>query len=148
MSDAPALRREAADLRAEAKRREREAKVLAAKDDIARILARKPQEATPRLSVSPARRERVLAAHGHQCARIGCQVTDGLELDHILPLELGGEDVDLNIEPLCARHHKAKTASDIKRIAKARRLRKANDPEQPKKPSRWPSRSLASRGFR
>jgi 5-methylcytosine-specific restriction endonuclease McrA len=65
----------------------------------------------------------------------------GLEIDHIIPLELGGLDEDANLQALCYTHHKAKTKADIKRIAKARRLRNKKPPD----PNRLGQ--IRSRGF-
>lgn len=72
-------------------------------------------------AMTPARRARLLAAHGGKCAYPGCEVVSGLQLDHIVCLALGGRDRDDNIEPLCTPHHAQKTARDLKLIAKAKR---------------------------
>ncbi|WP_420706102.1 MULTISPECIES: HNH endonuclease [unclassified Streptomyces] len=36
-----------------------------------------------------------------------------LDIDHIKPLALGGEDVEDNVQCLCKSCHKAKTAMDF-----------------------------------
>ncbi len=36
-----------------------------------------------------------------------------LDIDHIKPLALGGEDVESNVQALCKRCHKTKTAMDF-----------------------------------
>ncbi|WP_327257521.1 HNH endonuclease [Streptomyces sp. NBC_01244] len=36
-----------------------------------------------------------------------------LDIDHIKPLALGGEDVEENVQALCKSCHKAKTAMDF-----------------------------------
>lgn len=36
-----------------------------------------------------------------------------LDIDHIKPLALGGEDVEENVQPLCKSCHKTKTAMDF-----------------------------------
>lgn len=102
-------------------------------------------------SMSSERRTRIIAKHGDCCAYPGCEVTVGLEVDHIICLALGGKDRDENLEPLCAAHHKAKTARDRKMIAKAKRLHaKANGTFPPSK-SRLRGRGFAPtrnlRGF-
>ena len=59
--------------------------------------------------------------------------------DHILPLDLGGKTEFENLQILCKTPcHIIKTAQDIKRIAKARRLRT---------PRKAPKRKLQSGGF-
>jgi 5-methylcytosine-specific restriction endonuclease McrA len=61
---------------------------------------------------------------------------NGLEWDHIIPLAMGGEDVIENLQPLTRMCHRAKTAKDRKRIAKANRMqqRAAGISRQPKRP--------------
>ena len=45
--------------------------------------------------------------------------------DHIIPISLGGEEYDLdNVQTLCIKCNKIKTAKDIKDIAKQRRIEK------------------------
>ena len=119
---------------------------------------REALEATPRKAMTPARRRRVLLRHGGVCAYPGCEVRDGLEIDHSIPLELGGADEDHNLEPLCGEHHKRKTRLDAKLIAKARRLRRRDDgTRRPRKPipspanpwrkgkTQWPKRGFQKR---
>lgn len=66
-----------------------------------------------------------LAEFADSCACCGMPITpsSGLEWDHRVPLELGGEDDLENLQPLCRACHKGKTAEDVGRIAKARRVR-------------------------
>lgn len=77
--------------------------------------------------MTPARRARVLADNGNVCAHEGCEITDRLEIDHIVALELGGADDFPNLVPLCRDHHKEKTRHDVWMIAKARRIRARED---------------------
>lgn len=51
------------------------------------------------------------------------QPTDerGYDLDHHIPLEIGGDDSGDNLRPLCRPCHKLKTKGDATDIAKARR---------------------------
>lgn len=100
-----------------------------------------PLDATPRRAMTPKRRAAVLARHAGHCAYPGCTVSTGLEIDHVIALELGGKDADENLVPLCGPHHKQKTALDAKLIAKARRLRKTEAGETRAK------RPIPSRGF-
>jgi len=102
---------------------------------------REPVEATRRRSMTPARRRAVLIRAGLCCQHPGCVMSQGLEIDHIIPLELGGLDEDANLQALCYTHHKSKTKADIKRIAKARRLRNKKPPD----PNRLGQ--IRSRGF-
>jgi 5-methylcytosine-specific restriction protein A len=79
-----------------------------------------PVEIEPR-RMSSGRRARIIAAHGGKCAYPGCGETTGLEVDHIIPLALGGKDRDEDMEPLCLHHHSSKTKRDLALIAKAKR---------------------------
>ena len=82
-----------------------------------------------------------------KCAECDCKVggTAGMEWDHIIPLEMGGEDKIDNLQPLCRPCHKAKTKQDAGHIAKAKRMRqrRAGIARQPRavipgsKASRW-----------
>lgn len=105
--------------------------------------AREPVDATPRKQFSPARRMRVLGNQGWWCANCGVRLADGrtriillsFEIDHRLPLELGGSNDDANLEALCVPCHHLKTAADVARIAKARRIRRKEAGEtRPKRP--------------
>ena len=82
------------------------------------------------------------------CAACGRRLVLGeIGRDHILPLELGGETALSNLQLLCAVPcHAIKTAQDIKRIAKARRLRRKAGTD-PSTPPVKPKRRIASRGF-
>jgi 5-methylcytosine-specific restriction endonuclease McrA len=82
---------------------------------------RREPVAIERRAITPARRARILARDGGACRYPGCAATCGLEVDHIVPLALGGRDVDDNLETLCAAHHVQKTRLDARLIAKARR---------------------------
>ena len=60
------------------------------------------------------------------CAECGNKVggVHGMiQWDHIVPLEMGGEDAIENLQPLHVGCHKAKTAEDARHIAKAKRMR-------------------------
>lgn len=105
------------------------------------MVSREPVQLDARRSMTPARRKRILARYDGQCARIGCCVSEGLEIDHIICLALGGKDRDDNCEPLCGPHHKVKTALDLKLIAKAKRRGKKDRGE------RKVRRPIQSRGF-
>lgn len=91
-------------------------------------------EATPRLSMTPARRAKVLAKSDGHCSYPECRSTDRLEIDHIIALFLGGKETDANLTALCYDHHKQKTARDARLSAKVRRLKIKQLPkaEQPR----------------
>ena len=70
------------------------------------------------------RRLRVWVKSDGRCARCG-KVTGyplGFELDHVVPLHQGGEDIEANCQVLCAGPagcHRAKTAEDAGRASRA-----------------------------
>lgn len=95
-------------------------------------MTREPVDATPRKAMTKTRRERVIARFNGKCASPGCSRVDSLEIDHTIPLELGGADEDHNLRPLCTYHHKLKTKLDVAMISKARRNRKREAGEKRK----------------
>jgi len=104
-------------------------------------IVRDPVPATPRKSMHKSRRERILERQDGVCGYPGCMVTVGLEIDHVIALELGGKETDSNLWAICGPHHKAKTKLDAKLIAKARRIRKTEAGEGKAK------RPIPNRGF-
>lgn len=94
------------------------------KPELSIMWERELQDRTPRKAMTKTRRERVLARFNGKCASPGCSVVDSLQIDHTLALELGGDDEDHNLRPLCTYHHKLKTKLDVAMIAKSRRNRK------------------------
>lgn len=79
-------------------------------------------------------RHKVIAAQGLRCQQCGKDVSlpagngfvtrrrDSAEIDHRVPVALGGADDPAQCEVLCRRCHKAKTRADVRRIAKAKRV--------------------------
>jgi 5-methylcytosine-specific restriction endonuclease McrA len=103
-------------------------------------LHRDPVEIEAR-RMSPARRGKIITRDKH-CRYPGCGISDGLEVDHIVALALGGRDSDDNLECLCGPHHAQKTRRDIGLIAKAKRLHLAHTGQKPP-----PTQKIKSRGF-
>lgn len=96
-----------------------------------------------RKAMTPARRARVLAEHGERCH--ACQTTDGpFQIDHWVPLFLGGSEDEENLRPLCEPCHMAKTKKENHVRGKINRLSGKNR-ERPKR--KWPSRKIPSRPF-
>ncbi|MDJ0462020.1 HNH endonuclease signature motif containing protein [Streptomyces sp. H27-C3] len=51
-----------------------------------------------------------------RCACTSCGLSylaSAIDVDHIIPLAKGGEDVATNVQPLCKTCHKAKTRRDF-----------------------------------
>jgi 5-methylcytosine-specific restriction endonuclease McrA len=99
---------------------------------------RETVDATPRASMGPIRRARIIARSGGHCAYPKCTVSTDLEIDHVVPIWMGGKDVDENCEALCDSHHKQKTKVDAAMRAKAKRL--IAGPKKSKRP-------IQGRGF-
>lgn len=70
-------------------------------------------------------RARLFALHDGRCHICGQKIQGGYErweLEHVIPLELGGEDDDENTRPAHEACHREKTAKDVAQIRKAQRL--------------------------
>lgn len=60
-----------------------------------------------------------------KCAEVGCD--SEFVGDHIVPIALGGKEFDIdNVQTLCKKCNKEKTAQDMKDIAEYRKLLKEN----------------------
>ncbi|MCO6506236.1 MAG: HNH endonuclease [Snodgrassella sp.] len=58
-------------------------------------------------------KKRVLARDSFRCRSCGC-IGGSLQVDHIIPLELGGSNDDSNLQVLCADCHKHKTTKELR----------------------------------
>jgi 5-methylcytosine-specific restriction endonuclease McrA len=104
---------------------------------------------TVRLAMTKKRRAEAFLACRGRCVACGERLTGDYQVDHRVPLALGGSEAVENLECLHVECHSAKTKTDVKRIAKAVRIAKKNGLQpwdrKPRKPI--PSRPLQSRGF-
>lgn len=68
-------------------------------------------------------RARILKANNEICHLCGGAIHPGeaWEIEHVIALELSGDDTDANKRPAHVKCHKAKTADDAGKIAKAKR---------------------------
>lgn len=102
-------------------------------------IGRTPDSAAPK-----AVRARVFERHGGRCHLTGqiIRAGDRWELDHVLPLALGGENREMNLAPALYTPHRKKAASETSAVRKADRIRL-------KHTGSWPAskRPLRSRGF-
>lgn len=100
-----------------------------------------------RRRLTAAEKATVWARQRFRCA-CGCggKLTDGpVEYDHVLPLSLCGEDAIGNIEALLASCHRTKkTPADLRRLAKAKRQKRAHEEGRGRARK---GRPLVSRGF-
>lgn len=101
---------------------------------------------TGRRSLSPMRRLRIFEAAGGLCHLCGLriQVGEKWEVEHRRALALGGEDDDANLSPAHVKCHAVKTADDLARTAKAKRvkakhlgIRKPSTFRKPPPGTRW-----------
>jgi 5-methylcytosine-specific restriction endonuclease McrA len=78
---------------------------------------------TARRSLTSKERLRLFALHDERChlcgGRIG--VGEAWEVEHVIPLAMGGADDDANRKPAHVKCHRAKTTDDAANIAKAKR---------------------------
>lgn len=77
-----------------------------------------------RRHISTTERTRIWERFNKTC-QMCFQPTDerGFDLDHHIPLEIGGDDTEANLRPLCRPCHRLKTKGDATDIAKAKRRR-------------------------
>jgi hypothetical protein len=82
------------------------------------------------------------------CYLCGLRLTSlaDTEFDHEQPLDTGGQDDPTNIRPVHAVCHRNKTKADVRKIAKARRLRKSESEHQDAVMSREPGTKRAAKG--
>lgn len=96
---------------------------------------------TPRAAMTIARRRAVWETGGRCCGvcRKAIPLRGGTIVDHIVPLEFGGQDAPPNLQMLCTPCDRIKTANDIERIAKMRRQQDMSldcEPRAAKRPLR------------
>lgn len=80
---------------------------------------------TRRRSISASERARIFTGSGGICHICGHKIDGGREpwdVEHVIPLEMGGDDHGDNLQPAHRSCHKNKTAEDAKHIAKAKRM--------------------------
>ena len=88
------------------------------------------------------RRQIIDRANGHcESCKVPFKPGARVEVDHILPCELGGTNEPSNGRALCPSCHKVKTAEDVRRIRKADRQRDKASGAARKAPK------MKSRGF-
>lgn len=99
---------------------------------------------SPDAAVPKAVRLRIFEKFGGVCqlSKVKIQVGDEWDLDHIIPLGLGGEHAEHNLWPVLKAPHRAKTADDTRAIRKAQRIAL-------KHAGGWPAskHKIRSRGF-
>ncbi|MBD1553623.1 HNH endonuclease [Pseudomonas typographi] len=81
--------------------------------DTSKVKVSKPSEWGSGRGGRPWRRirERILLRDQYTCQGCG-QITQDLEVDHIVNVAQGGSDDDANLQSLCVPCHKAKTAQE------------------------------------
>ena len=79
-----------------------------------------------RRRISAKERMQIFTRCGGVCHICGGKIDGGREpwdVEHIIPLAMGGEDEGENLAPAHQKCHRAKTVEDAAHIAKARRMR-------------------------
>lgn len=74
---------------------------------------RKPVAFTDKLHVA--------ASQQWKCAKCTCLLPSCFELDHILPVALGGDNYTSNLQALCLECHRTKSVFDLRKIHNAKR---------------------------
>ena len=78
--------------------------------------------------------------------RCNLPLAKGVEFDHDVPDQLGGDNSLENCRAICVACHKAKTRGDVRQIRKADRQRDKHSGAWKKSTYRWPKRPM--RGLR
>ncbi len=81
---------------------------------------------TARKSRSPMFRLKVFEDAGGACHICGLKIRHGeggWDVEHVIPLAMGGEDAAANMKPAHKDCHSAKTRNDVASIAKAKRVK-------------------------
>ena len=91
-----------------------------------------------RLHRSPSEKLRIFERLGGVChlCKSKIQVGQRWDLEHIIPIGIGGEDDDANLGVAHRKCHATKTVADIAGIAKAKRIRQKHFGAR--RASRWP----------
>ena len=80
--------------------------------------------------MSPTRRARIFADNEGFCHLCGTKI-DGVreawEVEHVIPLEISGDDSDGNLAPAHVSCHKVKTKADARDIAKCKRVKRKHE---------------------
>lgn len=58
----------------------------------------------------------------HICGGVIDGTREAWEMEHVIPLAMGGEDEDYNLRPAHVKCHRGKSATDAGNLAKARRV--------------------------
>ena len=78
-----------------------------------------------RRAISARERMAIFMASGGVCHICGDKIDGGKErwdVEHVIPLQMGGDDEGDNLQSAHTSCHKAKTAKDMGQIAKAKRM--------------------------
>jgi 5-methylcytosine-specific restriction protein A len=78
---------------------------------------------TARRPLSPMRKLALFEKAGGVCHLCGLKISGKWDVEHVIPLALGGADDEANMLPAHKSCHAEKTADDLARTAKAKRMK-------------------------
>lgn len=87
-------------------------------------------EVMKRRHISKKQRHAIFEAHQgvcHICQQVIDLDVDGMDIEHVIPLALGGADEPRNMRPAHRTCHSEKTKADFTQIAKAKRVAKKHE---------------------
>lgn len=101
-------------------------------------------------AIPPRVRIRVFEKQGGRCALSGRKIGagDAWQVDHIIPLILGGRHAEDNLQPVLVDAHRAKTDGDVAAKSKVARVRAKHLGIFPPSPFKIRSRGFQKRGDR
>lgn len=110
-------------------------------------MSRRPDHIPPRKAIPVSVKRQVVMRSDGVCEALGCD-QPACDLDHTIPVALGGENTADNIKALCREHHDAKTKLDVKMIAKAdRQGGRSGQAKRRKDKPKMKGPRIQSRGF-
>ena len=88
-----------------------------------------------RRTITAKERLAIFEAASGVCHICGGKITVGeaWEIEHVIPLAMGGDDRGPNLQPAHSKCHRAKTSGDVTAIARAKRLHERHTGARPRK---------------
>lgn len=110
------------------------------------MIRREDVEIHKRKTITPKHRATLFLEHDGRCYLCSEKIAGAWQVEHRIPIALGGLDEPGNWRPAHLDCHSKKTKADVTSIAKAKRLERKHDPDREKKPSRIQGRGFPPKG--
>lgn len=97
--------------------------------------------------LSEREKKRVAYSQQYRCAQCQALLPPDYEIDHIIPVALGGHNGAQNLQALCTPCHALKTQQDLRRITEERRPGRTDDGSPPRTGNNWRQKRQRRGGF-